>query len=337
MAYQPIEEEAKFQTKLRRLEPTDPDHADTFNPLFETLLNNDVFLNQETDKVKEHCENNSVHVTTEQKEQWSQIVTPQQDGQMTKEDKLKLDGIEKGAQENQDAFGEIRIGSTSIAANKKDASITLKAGANIELKGDNSTKTLEIKAQNATDASEMTYQNPHQAGGNTTDLETVLNYIADKVLQIDTIGITKQVKGQIGVVGYSSVYANIIFQQLVKGRANLFLQGKIGSKASNVGNDFKFIDVVALKRLLELSSITWNTLQTEVTLDNLSAMAELSENDLYGYTGLKLSSCNSSTPYLNFSRQYTETEIEGAWSLNNILYNTNLYFTASIYGLSYKN
>lgn len=182
MAYQPIEEEAKFQTKLRRLEPTDPDHADTFNPLFETLLNNDVFLNQETDKVKEHCENNSVHVTTEQKEQWSQIVTPQQDGQMTKEDKLKLDGIEKGAQENQDAFGEIRIGSTSIAANKKDASITLKAGANIELKGDNSTKTLEIKAQNATDASEMTYQNPHQAGGNTTDLETVLNYIADKVL-----------------------------------------------------------------------------------------------------------------------------------------------------------
>lgn len=44
MAYLPIKEDAVFQNKVRQLEPTDPDHANTFNPLFETLLNNDVFL-----------------------------------------------------------------------------------------------------------------------------------------------------------------------------------------------------------------------------------------------------------------------------------------------------
>lgn len=157
------------------------------------------------------------------------------------------------------------------------------------------------------------------------------------IQNLNTIGNIKQVKGQIGVAGYSNVYANIIFQQLTPGRANLFLQGKFMSKPSDVGNDFKFIDAAALKNLLELSSITWNTLQTEVTLDNLSAMAELPENDIYGYTGLKLSSCNSSTVYLNFSRQYTEANVEGSWSLSNALYNTNLYFTAAVYGLEYKN
>lgn len=47
MADQPIHAPTDFNTTLRKLEITDPAHADTFNPLFERLVNNDAYL-QET-------------------------------------------------------------------------------------------------------------------------------------------------------------------------------------------------------------------------------------------------------------------------------------------------
>lgn len=44
MADQPIHVPLDFSQALRLLETTDPAHADTFNPLFERLINNDAFL-----------------------------------------------------------------------------------------------------------------------------------------------------------------------------------------------------------------------------------------------------------------------------------------------------
>jgi hypothetical protein len=37
---------ANYSTDIRKIEPTDPGHADTFNPLFKTLIDNDVHLKE---------------------------------------------------------------------------------------------------------------------------------------------------------------------------------------------------------------------------------------------------------------------------------------------------
>jgi hypothetical protein len=47
----PIHDPLDFSTDLRKLETTDPDHADTWNVLYERLINNDAFLKALVDKL----------------------------------------------------------------------------------------------------------------------------------------------------------------------------------------------------------------------------------------------------------------------------------------------
>ncbi len=50
-----IHEPIDFNEVLRKLQTSDPAHADTFNPLFERLINNDVFLKNLTERlIQEH-------------------------------------------------------------------------------------------------------------------------------------------------------------------------------------------------------------------------------------------------------------------------------------------
>lgn len=46
MANQPIDNPKTYSEILRELTTTDPAHADTFNPLFERLINNDAYLKE---------------------------------------------------------------------------------------------------------------------------------------------------------------------------------------------------------------------------------------------------------------------------------------------------
>ena len=74
-----IKEPREYNEVLRMLESTDPNHADTFNVLFEQLINNDAFLKKFLEKLKE-------------------TATQSAAGLMSAEDKQKLDGIDSGAQ-----------------------------------------------------------------------------------------------------------------------------------------------------------------------------------------------------------------------------------------------
>lgn len=49
----PITDTPQFSGSLRKLETTDLAHADTFNPLLQTLLDNDNYLKMESDKLKD--------------------------------------------------------------------------------------------------------------------------------------------------------------------------------------------------------------------------------------------------------------------------------------------
>ena len=55
MANQEIHEPTNYSQEIRKLQTTDPSHADVFNPLFERLINNDVFLKSLTERlIQEH-------------------------------------------------------------------------------------------------------------------------------------------------------------------------------------------------------------------------------------------------------------------------------------------
>lgn len=52
MADFPLTENPEFNSTMRKLETTDLAHADTFNPGYQTLLNNDNYLKKETERLK---------------------------------------------------------------------------------------------------------------------------------------------------------------------------------------------------------------------------------------------------------------------------------------------
>lgn len=62
--------------------------------------------------------------------------TQSSNGYMSNADKKKLDGIASGAEVNQNAFANVKVGTTTIQADAKQDTLTLAAGANISLVGD---------------------------------------------------------------------------------------------------------------------------------------------------------------------------------------------------------
>lgn len=62
--------------------------------------------------------------------------TQSSNGYMSNADKKKLDGIASGAEVNQNAFANVKVGSTTIQADAKQDTLELAAGTNISLVGD---------------------------------------------------------------------------------------------------------------------------------------------------------------------------------------------------------
>ena len=65
-------------------------------------------------------------------------------GLMSGSDKTKLDGIATGAEVNQNTFSNVKIGSTTVAADSKTDTLELEAGDNIELTPDSTNDKITI-------------------------------------------------------------------------------------------------------------------------------------------------------------------------------------------------
>lgn len=74
-------------------------------------------------------------------------------GLMSKDDKAKLNGIERGAEVNQNAFSNIAVGNTTITADKKTDTLTIVGGDNITLTPDATNDKITIAATDTTYAS----------------------------------------------------------------------------------------------------------------------------------------------------------------------------------------
>jgi len=71
-------------------------------------------------------------------------------GLMTSDDKYKLDGIEDGAEVNQNAYGNVKVGATTIAADEKTDTIELIAGTNVTITPNATNGTITIAAADTT-------------------------------------------------------------------------------------------------------------------------------------------------------------------------------------------
>jgi hypothetical protein len=94
-------------------------------------------------------DDNHLFVTSIEKNAWiakadNKLVTATINGLMSAADKSKLDGIGNGAEVNQNAFGNLKIGSTTISAANKIDTFEFVAGTNISLNADSSTKKVTI-------------------------------------------------------------------------------------------------------------------------------------------------------------------------------------------------
>lgn len=100
--------------------------------------------------------------------------TTAKDGLMSVADKTKLNGIATGAEVNQNAFSNIIIGSTTIAADAETDTLKLIAGSNITLTPDATNDQITIAATNTTYGNATT----SAAGLMTAAMVTKLNGIA---------------------------------------------------------------------------------------------------------------------------------------------------------------
>lgn len=71
-------------------------------------------------------------------------------GLMSASDKSKLNGIATGAEVNQNAFSNVKVGSTTIAADSKTDTLTLVAGSNVTLTPDATNDKVTIEATDTT-------------------------------------------------------------------------------------------------------------------------------------------------------------------------------------------
>jgi len=74
------------------------------------------------------------------------VATQSQAGFMSASDKTKLDGIASGAEVNQNAFSNVKVGTTTIGANSKTDTLELAAGSNITLTVDSANDRVTIAA-----------------------------------------------------------------------------------------------------------------------------------------------------------------------------------------------
>lgn len=145
-----------FDESLRKFETTDKAHADVFNDVINVLINNDVFLKKLAEEIKTKSDNHiatgGIHVTDAQKTSWTNkaektVATTSANGLMSAADKTKINAVASGAEVNQNAFSNVKVGSTTVAANAKTATVELVAGVNITLTPDNATKKVTIAAK----------------------------------------------------------------------------------------------------------------------------------------------------------------------------------------------
>ena len=102
------------------------------------------------------------------------IATTSSDGLMSSSDKTKIDGIETGAEVNQNAFSKIAVsGQTTVEADSKTDTLTISAGDNVTLTTDATNDKVTISAQDTTYSTATTSSDGLMSYGDKTKLDDI--------------------------------------------------------------------------------------------------------------------------------------------------------------------
>ncbi|WP_214810958.1 pyocin knob domain-containing protein [Exiguobacterium sp. s127] len=108
-------------------------------------------------KVDAHASDAVKHITAPERVTWNAkastaVATTSANGLMSSTDKSKLDGVASGAQVNQNAFSNVKVGTTTVVADAQSDTLELIAGNNITLTTDavNDTVTITNSTPDAT-------------------------------------------------------------------------------------------------------------------------------------------------------------------------------------------
>lgn len=201
--------------------------------------------------------------------------TQSSNGYMSNADKKKLDGIASGAEVNQNAFANVKVGSTTISSDAKQDTLELAAGTNISLVGDANNDKVTIgvtgkvasasQADNATNATNATKATQDKNG-----------------LQIDTNYLKRSGGTMSGALNLANNILNAVGDDCYFGDQNIAggfcLKGANGTTSLNLINK----DNVAQKASL---SYAGGNLVSSVTIQgNLSGSATKATQDSAGQT-----------------------------------------------------
>lgn len=120
-------------------------------------------------------------------------------GLMSTTDKSKLDGIASGAEVNQNAFSNVKVGSSTVAADSKTDTLELVAGSNVTLTPDTTNDKVTIAATDTTYSAGTEAQ--LEAGSDTTNRVWTPKIIHDYVTGVAGAVDAMRFKGTIGTGG----------------------------------------------------------------------------------------------------------------------------------------
>lgn len=100
--------------------------------------------------------------------------TQSANGLMSSTDKTKLDGINTGAEVNQNAFSSVKVGSTTIAADAKQDVLELVAGTNVTLTPDTSGDKITISVSGQSGDLSNYWAKSELTAITTSEIDTIL-------------------------------------------------------------------------------------------------------------------------------------------------------------------
>ena len=121
------------------------------------------------------------------------LASEEVDGKMSKEDKVKLNGIQKGAEVNQNAFSNIKINSSILTSKNKIDTLELVPGNNIALTTNTSNNSITIGVSgiaNGAEVNQNAFSNINVNGTtiNATGKTDTFNLISGKNVSMTTNG-----------------------------------------------------------------------------------------------------------------------------------------------------
>ena len=155
------------------------------------------------------------------------------------------------------------------------------------------------------------------------------------------LGQTIKASGEVGVDGYTVVYASLCLKKLTDTKCDLYISYKIESNTQN-NNYFHFISYSKICSLLGIKSFSGISKNSQVIFEesvslsgsDLTIVLPIADDVSSGYTGIH--AFLNVEGDLQLGRFYDSSYNFGSWSLNSAIFTPGTYGKINFYGADYS-